>query len=144
MGLGRGGGYSKGLAPNALPRGSELLDWGREGVVGQPRLTVGPQHSGWEATDERAGPVVAASPGAAEPCVLSSSVEGGALLGGSGRRAGRLGGRAEGKLGPRLSTDLLCGLGEVLFLSLSFSFISHSAAQSTLHSLGPEICRGGD
>lgn len=112
--------------------------------MGQPRLTVGPQHSGWEATDERAGPVVAASPGAAEPCVLSSSVEGGGLLGGSGRRAGRLGGQAEGKLGPRLSTDLLCGLGEVLFLSLSFSFISHSAAQSTLHSLGPEICRGGD
>lgn len=45
----------------------------------------------------------------------------------------------EGKRGPRLSTNLLCGLGEVPFLSLSFLFISHGASQSTLHSLGPEL-----
>lgn len=115
-GLDWGGGYSKGLAPNALPRGSEPLDWGREGVVGQPWLTVGPEHSRWEAADQRAGPVAAAAPGAAEPCVPSNSV-GGGLLGCSRRGAGRLGGQVEGKRGPRLSTNLLCGLGEVPFSS---------------------------
>lgn len=68
LGLGQGGGCSKGLSSNALSKCSELLYWGGEGVPGQPWLT-----------DWWAGPVAAAAPGAPEPLVLGV-IDGGGFL----------------------------------------------------------------
>lgn len=53
--------------------------------------------------------------------------------------------REERRALPCLSTNLPCGLGKHPFLSLSFSFVSHRASQSTAPAPGrPHICPDND
>lgn len=107
---------------------------------GQSWLTVGFKHTGREATGGWAGPVIAAATGAADPLVLSmlrSGVQGSAR----GRRSGQ-GDLEEARASSFYKPPVFSW--EAPFLSLSFSFVTHRASQSTVHLLDPEIHTGSN